>query len=234
MSKWLRELSFRGEFALVMIAAFGLPLVATALMLADPERWLRGAPPLTNARLLQTPIFELVLGSLLWRVLTLRGWTTEQVGLSLRRPSGRELLTTPLVALGLMLAAYAGYALLANLAATFSPELVRQAFARRLVAPHIPLTTVIAVVLVNPIFEEVFVCGYIVSALRDRVGVLTAVNVSAGIRVAYHLYQGAAGVLSVTPFALIAAIWFARTRRLTPLVLAHALLDFAGLWMPSG
>jgi membrane protease YdiL (CAAX protease family) len=133
-------------------------------------------------------------------------------------------------ALGVTLAAYAGYLLLANLAAAVAPDFVRNAFARALVDPHIRLLTALAIVVVNPVFEEVFVCGYVISALRDRLGLSTAVNISAMIRLAYHLYQGAAGVLSVTPFALIAALWFGRTRRLIPLIIAHASMDLMALW----
>jgi membrane protease YdiL (CAAX protease family) len=118
-------------------------------------------------------------------------------------------------------------------AANIWPDAVRHSLAQRLVAPSIPLTTILLASIVNPVFEEVFVCGYVVSSLRQRLGVANAVNVSAGIRVAYHLYQGIAGVLSVTPFALITATWFARKGRLAPLVFAHALMDFLGIMAAS-
>jgi membrane protease YdiL (CAAX protease family) len=68
-----------------------------------------------------------------------------------------------------------------------------------------------------------------VTALKDRFGITTAVNVSAGIRVFYHFYQGALGVVGIAPMALLFAYWFARTGRLWPLIVAHALTDFAGL-----
>jgi hypothetical protein len=52
----------------------------------------------------------------------------------------------------------------------------------------------------------VFVCGYVLSGLRERPGVAAAENVSAGIRVAYHLYQGPMAALAIVPYALIAAV----------------------------
>jgi membrane protease YdiL (CAAX protease family) len=64
---------------------------------------------------------------------------------------------------------------------------------------------------------------------KDRVGVTTAVNVSAAIRVFYHFYQGAVGVVGIAPMALLFAYWFARTGRLWPLIVAHALTDFWAL-----
>jgi uncharacterized protein len=83
----------------------------------------------------------------------------------------------------------------------------------------------------STVFEEVFVCGYVVSALKERTGVTFAVNVSAGIRVFYHFYQGSLGLLAIAPMALLFGYWFARTGRLWPLIVAHALQDFIGLMM---
>jgi membrane protease YdiL (CAAX protease family) len=234
MREWIRGLSFRAEFAIVFFAAFGLPLAATILSLSAPGWWIHGAAPITNARLLRTLIFEVVLGSLLWQVLALRGWTSAQVGLSPVRPRSREFLTTPLVALGLALTAYVSYAILAITAVSVWPDLLGQAWTHRpRVAPGLPVGTLLAVALINPVFEEVFVCGYVVSSLRDRLGIASAINASAAIRVAYHLYQGPMGVLGITPFALIAGVWFARTKRLAPLIIAHALIDFTGLSLAS-
>jgi uncharacterized protein len=87
------------------------------------------------------------------------------------------------------------------------------------------------VAVIRMLATPVFVCGYVVASLRERIGGANAVSVSAGIRLAYHLYQGPAGVLGITPCALIAAIWFVRTRRLAPLIVAHAIVDFTGLFL---
>jgi membrane protease YdiL (CAAX protease family) len=73
------------------------------------------------------------------------------------------------------------------------------------------------------------VCAYVITALKERFGVTTAVNVSAGIRLFYHFYQGAVGVVGIAPLALLFAYWFARTGRLWPLIVAHALMDFTAL-----
>jgi membrane protease YdiL (CAAX protease family) len=56
-----------------------------------------------------------------------------------------------------------------------------------------------------------------------------AVNASTALRVAYHLYQGPAGAISMIPFGLLFGWCFARTGRLWPLVVAHGFFDLAGL-----
>jgi len=53
---------------------------------------------------------------------------------------------------------------------------------------------------------------------------------SLAIRLTCHLYQGAAGVIGIVPLGFIFTYWYARTGRLWPVVLAHALFDVAGLW----
>ena len=67
------------------------------------------------------------------------------------------------------------------------------------------------------------------SAPVQAVSLATAVNISAAIRLSYHLYQGVAGVLAVVPTGLLFGIWFVRTRQLWPLIVAHAVIDFVGL-----
>src|SRR5712691_10562482 len=79
---------------------------------------------------------------------------------------------------------------------------------------------------VNPVFEEVFVCGYVIPALSPRFGPTAAVNVSAIIRGSYHLYQGIAMAPFHFSYGLIQAYVFVRFGKLWPLIVSHALLDF--------
>jgi len=82
---------------------------------------------------------------------------------------------------------------------------------------------------VNPVFEEVIVCGYVMPALSRRFGVTAAVNVSVVIRVAYHLYQGIAAAPFHLAYGLVQAYTFVRFGRLWPLIVSHAVLDFTSL-----
>jgi len=65
--------------------------------------------------------------------------------------------------------------------------------------------------IVNPIFEEVLVCGYVIRALEHTRSIAFAVKASVAIRVSYHLYQGAIDVLGVMVDGLNWGWWFART-----------------------
>jgi uncharacterized protein len=82
---------------------------------------------------------------------------------------------------------------------------------------------------INPVFEEVFVCGYVMKALAPRFGMTTAINVSVIIRASYHLYQGIAAAPYHVSYGLLQAYVFARFGKLWPLIVSHAILDFVAL-----
>ena len=78
----------------------------------------------------------------------------------------------------------------------------------------------------NGLIEEVVVVGYLLTRL-DQIGwrVGTAIAASALLRGTYHLYQGFGAFIGNAIMGLIFALFFLRTRRLWPLILAHTILD---------
>ena len=91
------------------------------------------------------------------------------------------------------------------------------------------LMLVLAVSLLNPMFEELLVLAYVVQSMRKRFGLMTAMNVSIAIRLMYHLYQGPLAVIPIALFGVLVTVVYVRLGRLWPVVVAHALLDLAGL-----
>ena len=78
----------------------------------------------------------------------------------------------------------------------------------------------------NGAAEEILVVGYLLIRLR-QLGVPPAVALigTALLRGSYHLYQGFGGGLGNLAMGILFALWWMRTRRLWPLILAHTLLD---------
>jgi membrane protease YdiL (CAAX protease family) len=78
----------------------------------------------------------------------------------------------------------------------------------------------------NGLLEEILVTGYLLTRLR-QLGArpVAAVAVSATLRGSYHLYQGFGGFLGNAVMGVIFAILFLRWRRVTPMVIAHTLVD---------
>jgi membrane protease YdiL (CAAX protease family) len=83
--------------------------------------------------------------------------------------------------------------------------------------------------LLNPFFEEIIVRAYLMSELLDLTGsAVMAVAVSVVVQFSYHLYYGWAGAISLSFAFLIFAIYFARSRRALPIIVAHGLFDIYG------
>jgi CAAX protease family protein len=96
-------------------------------------------------------------------------------------------------------------------------------------AARASLIAVYLVSIVNPVYEEMVVCGYVIPALARRYGETTAINVSVLIRVSYHLYQGIVALPFHAAYGLMQAYMYVRFRNLWPLIVSHALLDFFAL-----
>ncbi len=78
----------------------------------------------------------------------------------------------------------------------------------------------------NSVLEEVIVVGYLVTRLRQlqwRIGAIVAT--SALLRGSYHLYQGFGAFLGNVVMGVVFSLFYLRTRRVMPLVVAHTLLD---------
>ncbi|HEY1961884.1 MAG TPA: CPBP family intramembrane glutamic endopeptidase, partial [Rhizomicrobium sp.] len=110
-----------------------------------------------------------------------------------------------------------------------SVETARTMAATQVVAPGLSPFAAGPIAIVNPLFEEVFVTGYVMTALKSNGNPWRAINASVLLRLLYHLYQGSLGVLAIIPMGLIFAVWYARTGRLWPIIVAHALLDGTAL-----
>jgi membrane protease YdiL (CAAX protease family) len=84
----------------------------------------------------------------------------------------------------------------------------------------------IAFACVNPFFEELIVRGYTMSEIM-RAGATSgvAIIVSVAVQMSYHLYQGLAHAIALTAVFTIFSVYYAQTRNIVPVVLAHLLLD---------
>jgi membrane protease YdiL (CAAX protease family) len=90
----------------------------------------------------------------------------------------------------------------------------------------------------NGILEEVIVVGYLLNRL-DKLGVKPgrAIAISATIRGSYHLYQGIGAFFGNAAMGVIFGLFYRRYGRVTPLVIAHTLIDavtFVGYALLAG
>jgi len=222
----IRRLPAGVEFLVVVSWAFGLPIFSSIMSLGadgSTRTATGGALVFDNNALLNILVFELIQSAFLIWFLRVRGWTLEKFGLSISwRGTGVGwllLVATYVLAMGAQF-----------LAASALPAAMEGA-AQRYPAPdpQVSMQLVFLTSTVNGMFEELFVAGYIITALTATRGMWTAINVSTVVRLLYHLYQGPLGVVIVVPMGLLYGYVYARTRQLWPLILAHVLIDIIGL-----
>ena len=89
---------------------------------------------------------------------------------------------------------------------------------------HVTLPAIIALAMVNGLYEETFLLGYLQRGFLAA-GPSFAIGLSVLVRVLYHLYQGPLGALSVLLFGLVVSLFHWRTGKLWPVVFAHTLAD---------
>lgn len=99
----------------------------------------------------------------------------------------------------------------------------------KMTAPSASVSAVFIVSLLNPWYEELLVCAFVIEALRKRFGIAAAMNVSIAIRMSYHLYQGPPAFIVFAIFGLLMTFFYVRTGRLWPVIVAHSIEDFVAL-----
>jgi membrane protease YdiL (CAAX protease family) len=84
--------------------------------------------------------------------------------------------------------------------------------------------------LVNPFYEELIVRGYMMTEIQALTGsALIAVIASTLFQASYHLYYGWWTALSLMFQFLVLAVYYARSRRALPLIVAHGVSDLMGI-----
>ena len=169
MKKRIRRLSWKTELTIVLTLAFGWTLPGTLRALLTPEALAqRSTPPITNIGIWSVVLLELLLLAILVPFLRARGWTLARLGI---RPSWRGSLQ----GLGLAFAAYALYFLFAVVVVSVWPAVAGALSQTHLVGKDLSWAGVVFASTINPLYEELFVCGYLISVLTEpRPGAVVA------------------------------------------------------------
>ena len=202
-------------------AVYGLVtpvIIFLALMAFWPDRYHEtGGLTISTARLGRTLVLELLLagtvGVWLWR----QGWRPH---LTATRPFELRDLWR---AFGVWLGALLAYLTWAIAWYNLAPELTAGALATELRGqPALGMAVTLSVA--NAVFEEFLWLGLGVAALR-RCGLAVAMSASIGLRTLIHVYQGPLALVAILPLGIVFTAYYVRTRRLWPVVFAHAFQD---------
>jgi membrane protease YdiL (CAAX protease family) len=83
-------------------------------------------------------------------------------------------------------------------------------------------------VVVNPIYEEMIVRAFLISETIALVGSpAVAICFSVLLQTSYHMYQGLPYALTAGLIFLLFSVYYARTRRIVPGIIAHFIWDLS-------
>jgi membrane protease YdiL (CAAX protease family) len=189
-----------------------------------------GAPPADSPhqqRLISALLVEVGSLSVLWYVLSGQSRSWKSIGWNLKWtdiPSGVGLL------LGSLLAAYTILIPIQVLMHAYSGHYLRPKSLHGFFGFGISGLS-IAFVCLNPFFEELIVRGYLMTEIIDLCGNgALAVLISIAVQVSYHTYQGLLHAMAITAIFTVSSIYFWRSRRIAPIVLAHLCIDAYALF----
>lgn len=212
---FLRSLSPRAELALVTALAFGWLVVSALANAAHGTATFTLSP----SAIVGLCAYEVVALVLIGTILGVRGWRWRHVGLV-------PTLRNTAAGVGLIGGAFLTYWLWIGVARLVLGgwEFLEAVRFERTAS----LASVLVLSVLNPVFEEGIVVGYVVRAL-ERHGAVVAITASALLRMLYHVYQGAAAAVYVGLLGLLFATSFWRRRDLWRLMVAHAALDLMAI-----
>jgi len=209
---------FAPEFALIVLLAFGLFSVASVRALFGPLTG-RAALLFDDHRVWTLLIYQVSVAPVIMYILWERGWRWLDFSVQVTPRGSLQGFALAIAAFAL---SKAGFLLTSSVAtASVSPTMVAAPVATGMVA----MGGMLFAAVVKAIFEELLVCGYVVQSLRGRFGIALAVNASIALRMSFHLYQGPGAFLSFALFGLVFTLFYIRTGRLWPLIVAHAALE---------
>jgi membrane protease YdiL (CAAX protease family) len=218
MIEWIRRLTPRGEFIVVNAICFAYPTVNAIVAVALRRRHSFQ----TNAGTLNALTFEVAAIGLSLAILSVRGWTRRDfpIDTSFRSTGAGALLWLAyyLLVWVICLALWGG-------GVDFNR--VEKFHFTIAASPGLMLLFLV----VNSLFEELFVTGYIVKALEEH-GPAFTITTSAFIRSLYHIYQGPIPFLLIFVMGLLFATVYWRWRNLWPLIVGHTIMNLLA-WSAS-
>jgi membrane protease YdiL (CAAX protease family) len=187
--------------------AFGLAIVGS---LGAALSYSGEAIEFNDDLIMGTVVYEMIAGGIAFAILKTRGWKWSDFAIHASR--GATILGV-IMAIVLFVFGYVFEAIFGKVPVVLSAGLL----------------PILLVSLLNPVFEELLVLGYVVQSMRKAFGLTTAFNVSLALRILYHLYQGPLAVVPIAVMALVFTLVYVKMGRLWPVIVSHALLDFLGL-----
>jgi len=175
----------------------------------------------SDAVFLSIALSELVFASLALIYLRLRGYDLRWLR---PRPTGIGCI------IGILLYVAAAITVWPISLVMGDANLASQPISQMLSGSMYSLPMLVGVSIINGLYEETFLTGYLLQGMR-HIGAALSIGIVSLIRLMYHLYQGPIGAISAVAFGVVVGVYYWRTKDLWSVVVAHVFGDFAGFSM---
>jgi membrane protease YdiL (CAAX protease family) len=205
------------DLALVLLVAFATSILGSIFTAFHP-----GPLNYSNARLVLGMVDEAIPLALLFVLLKRQGRSLQDLGFSFRR-------TDILKAFGLtvagFIATFIGFAAIRFVYYSFTlHSFVNSGPHNNFSATSVWL--ILPFMVLNGFHEEIIVRGYLMTEwIELRGSAQMAGFISLAVQTSYHLYYGVFGALMVGCGLSVLAVYYAKSRRLMPVILAHIFWD---------
>jgi len=204
---------------LIVLGISLLPIIITALYRFCVTR-ISYYPEQLNLKLISSITHEVLSILLLFYVLVNRGKTYKDLGIII---NVKEIL----IGIGVFICAYIMYYISYYLLRSILPGSLLQELTTKNVDYLTNFTWLLALyIVINPFFEELIVRGFAITEIYSLTNSkIIAVVISTLLQSTYHLYQGIFPTLLMTFTFLFYSIYYIKTGKLTPIIIAHLIFD---------
>jgi membrane protease YdiL (CAAX protease family) len=218
MNKLIRNLSPVIEFTIVLIIGFGLFIFNSTYyyFYANSNFSHAWIYKLTNQGNYFLTVYEIIGLSLIIYILKVRGWTAKDFNLK---------FTLKLVGTAILLMFITNilcnivYKLLIQ--TNIIDETSSRNFQIKLESSWI---SIILFVLINSIYEEFLLIGYIFKRL-EKLYPIFIIGLSVFLRALYHTYQGWIALISIIILGAIFGYYYYKYKKLWPVIIAHGFMN---------
>ncbi|MEM7590374.1 MAG: CPBP family intramembrane glutamic endopeptidase [Cyanobacteria bacterium P01_A01_bin.83] len=228
-SEWIIRII---ELILILSIAFANSLIYSIRTLFNPEIRESFNNLHSNFDIFSTVIFQITAIGILFYILLIRQGNVASIGL---RPNSKmywldNILVCIVITLVIYILNVLIYACFSGLYYTVTNQQFIFAPPATSFAQGSLLLWIIFMV-INSFFEELIVRGYLMSELdyltkHKSFGIVASII----LQTSYHLYQGWASALYLSITFIVYSFYFAKYKKIMPIILSHLYFDFAALF----
>lgn len=215
-SRWSNAI----ELIIVLFLSLGLFMYASTTTFIETLQGRRQAQTYNNFDFLFIIVFEIIVLCLITIILNFRGWKLSDFNLSF---SARMWWDALLI---IILRVILGFTFVGIL--SLFPFFKMDEISNTDISLQMNLVISFLVLIVNSIYEEVILIGYLFKRL-ENVNTYIVIFISFLCRLSFHTYQGWGQIPMVFSMALVFGVYYFNYKKLGPLIIAHAIGNLGSL-----